>query len=46
VSLEEDEDSGDGRQEQFKSRMTRMIEKQKAMVQGYRAQHGLAKMVR
>jgi hypothetical protein len=29
VSLEEEEDSGDGREEQLKSRMSRMIEKQK-----------------
>jgi hypothetical protein len=34
VSLEEDEDSGDGREEQFKSRMSRMIEKQKEVTLG------------
>jgi hypothetical protein len=32
VSLEEDEDSGDGQEEQFKSRMSRMIEKQKEVI--------------
>src|SRR6202023_648044 len=32
VSLEEDEDSGDGREEQFKSRMSRMIERQKEAI--------------
>jgi hypothetical protein len=32
VSLEEDEDSGDGREEQFKSRMSRMIKKQKEAI--------------
>jgi len=32
VSLEEDEESGDGREEQFKSRMSRMIEKQKEAI--------------
>jgi hypothetical protein len=32
MSLEEDEDSGDGQEEQFKSRMSRMIEKQKEAI--------------
>jgi hypothetical protein len=32
VSLEEDEESGDGREEQFKSRMSRMIEKRKEVI--------------
>jgi hypothetical protein len=32
VSLEEDEDSGDGQEEQFKSRMSRMIEKKKEVI--------------
>jgi hypothetical protein len=32
VSLEEDEESGDGREEQFKSRISRMIEKQKEAI--------------
>jgi hypothetical protein len=32
VSLEEDEDSGAGREEQFKSSMSRMIEKQKEAI--------------
>jgi hypothetical protein len=32
VSLEEDEDSGVGREAQFKSRMSRMIEKQKEVI--------------
>ncbi len=32
MSLEEDEDSGDGQEEQFKSRMSRIIEKQKEAI--------------
>jgi hypothetical protein len=32
VSLDEDEDSGDGREEQFKSRMSRTIAKQKEVI--------------
>jgi hypothetical protein len=32
VSLEEDEESGDGREAQFKSRMSRMIKKQKEAI--------------
>jgi hypothetical protein len=32
VSLEEDEDSDDGQEEQFKSRMSRMIEKKKEVI--------------
>jgi hypothetical protein len=32
VSLEENEDSGDGREEQFKSRVSRMIERQKKAI--------------
>ena len=32
MSLEENEDSGDGREEQFKSRVSRMIERQKKAI--------------
>ena len=32
MSLEEDDESGAGREEQFKSRMSRMIEKQKEVI--------------
>ena len=32
MSLEDNEDSGEGREEQFKSRMSRMIEKQKEVI--------------
>jgi hypothetical protein len=32
VSLEEDEESGDGREEQFKSRISRMIERQREAI--------------
>ena|GEM_PF-6314827 len=32
MSLEEDEESGDGREEQFKSRMSHMIERQKKAI--------------
>jgi hypothetical protein len=40
VCLEVDEDSGDGREEQFKSRMSRMIAKQKEVIARAR-DHGL-----